>query len=363
VNALLPPRDLQHPHVRDARGLGDLPQAHAAGVRTDDRSAPVDVGTRTARRSAPHSGQRISCHVLDLVGKTRDEKPRDVLRRDVSLAAVLKEFVGDLLKWHKPNAMPESVTDRCTTAHSYVFLFSKKPRYWFDADAIAEPAAWERWGDQTVPKHEGTPTASGWVKPNTKKALLAEYGDVSNHRLASTTQNNHSRDLGRETGNGMKNPRSVWTIPTRGFPGAHFATWPETLAERIVKAGCPEWVCGTCGVPRMRLVVSEYEHLATRSASAKNLQPDIRRVPGDRGGIGAQPVTANKHVTTVGWSDCGHGDYTPGVILDPFGGSGTTALVARRHGRRSILVELNESYAAMAAERSQQLSLLAEVNE
>ena len=68
--------------------------------------------------------------------------------------------------------MPESATDRCTTAHSYVFLLSKSARYHFDAEAIAEPAAWERWGDQTVPKYEGTETASGWMKPRSKADLL-----------------------------------------------------------------------------------------------------------------------------------------------------------------------------------------------
>lgn len=248
-------------------------------------------------------------------------KPKDLMLQPFMLAMALRAdgwWLRQIIVWHKPNAMPESATDRCTTAHSYVFLLSKSARYHFDADAIAEPAAWERWGDQTVPKHEGTDTAAGWIQSKTKRELQgeqdhryeglvgqtwkprtkAEIGaagggrqapnglELERRNLVGSTFNNNPNLRG---GDGTKNPRSVWTIPTRGFPGAHFATWPEALVERILKAGCPEG--GTC--------------------------------------------------------------------LDPFFGSGTTGVVARRHGRRTVGIELNVDYCRMAAERLQQLSLLA----
>lgn len=219
-------------------------------------------------------------------------KPKDLIGAPWMLAFALRAdgwWLRQCIPWHKPNAMPESATDRCTTAHSYVFLLSKSARYFFDADAIAEPASWERWGDQTVPKHEGTDTAAGWIQPKTKAELVARGGRTTNGQKPRTDER-RGFDNRLERVDGMKNPRSVWTIPTRGFPGAHFATWPEALAERIIKAGCPEG----------------------------------------------------------------------GTVLDPFGGSGTTGLVARKLDRRSILIELSETYAAMAAERLSQLSLLAE---
>lgn len=259
---------------------------------------------------------------------TRDTglKPKDLLGQPWMLAFALRAdgwWLRQSIIWHKPNAMPESATDRCTTNHSYVFLFSKQARYHFDADAIAEPAEWARWGDQTVPKYEGTETATGWMQPKTKAELQQiktkkpdgwathEGGHGSFHRdgrekgeraYVNVARGNavgrEESGVGRamplradraDRADGLKNARSVWTIPTQGYPDAHFATWPEALAERIIKAGCPEG----------------------------------------------------------------------GTVLDPFMGSGTTALVARRLGRRSIGIELNASYAEMAARRLQQLSLLA----
>jgi DNA modification methylase len=139
--------------------------------------------------------------------------------------------------WAKPNAMPESAKDRCTTAHSYVFQLSRSARYFFDGDAISEPAAWERWGDQTVPKHEGTETAAGWIQPKTKNELAAEFdhrraglvgqkwkdtGRVTNGRR-ERTEDVRGFDNRLERADGLKHPRSVWTIPTQGYPEAHFA--------------------------------------------------------------------------------------------------------------------------------------------
>lgn len=251
-------------------------------------------------------------------------KPKDLLGQPWMLAFALRAdgwWLRQCIVWHKPNAMPESATDRCTTAHSYVFLLSKSARYHFDAEAIAEPAEWARWGDQTVPKYEGTQTATGWMQPRTKDELQAiktkkpdgwdtgagghgsihrngrEKGETAYVNVGNRTTNGKERtdemrgfDNRLDRADGKKNPRSVWTIPTQGYSEAHFATWPEALVERIIKAGCPE----------------------------------------------------------------------NGTVLDPFMGSGTTALVARRLARKSVGIELNPDYAALAAKRLSQLSLLAE---
>jgi DNA modification methylase len=218
-------------------------------------------------------------------------KPKDLMGTPWLLAFALRAdgwWLRQAIIWHKPNAMPESATDRCTTAHSYVFLLSKSARYHFDAEAIAEPAEWARWGDQTTPKYEGTATSTGWMQPKTKAELVARGGRTTNGQKGRTDERRgFDNRLDRE--DGKKNPRSVWTIPTQGYPEAHFATWPEALVERIIKAGCP----------------------------------------------------------------------ADGTVLDPFMGSGTTALVARRLGRRSVGIELNPEYARLAAKRLSQLSLLA----
>ena len=112
--------------------------------------------------------------------------------------------------WHKPNPMPESVTDRSTKSHEYIFLMSKRQRYFYDAAAIAEDAKWERWGNQTENKtHIGT------------------AGHLGNKTIAELPIKD------------SKNRRSVWTVPTAPFPGAHFATFPPKLIEPCILAGCP----------------------------------------------------------------------------------------------------------------------------
>jgi DNA modification methylase len=207
--------------------------------------------------------------------------------------------------WAKPNPMPESVTDRPTKAHEYVFLLTKKARYWFDQEAVRE---------------------------------LAEYGRRIQGAFRSGSQNGdgHRSVEGSVTGSDPaagRNVRSVWEIATQPYAEAHFATFPKELARRCILAGCPEWVCRMCGKPRERIVERT----------------------GGTTGSGMDTYV----VSTLGWSDCGHHDYRPGIVLDPFMGSGTTALVAREQARHAIGIELNPEYARLAARRLQQLSLLA----
>ncbi len=263
-------------------------------------------------------------------------KPKDLLLQPFMLAMALRAdgwYLRQVIVWAKSNAMPESVRDRCTTAHSYVLLLSKSPRYFFDADAIAEPAEWAAWGAQT----------------DLKRGMNGSTGARGTAMGFDTYGRQRIKEM--QGGEGSKNARSVWTVPTSGYPGAHFATFPEKLVERMLLAGCPERVCGTCGKPRERIVERGESTWDARKSNGAPMRYGYSQAESAHVG--------RADTETVGWSDCGHDNSQPGVILDPFLGSGTTALVARRHGRRTIGVELNESYAAMAAERLQQLSLLA----
>lgn len=151
--------------------------------------------------------------------------------------------------WHKPNPMPESVRDRCTKAHEYIFLLSKSQKYYFDAKAIEEPAVCDRMRGPALHPDEKSTNGNGGL----------------------------SRREPQET----RNRRSVWTVTTKPFKGAHFATFPPDLIEPCILAGCP-----------------------------------------------------------VG-----------GTVLDPFGGSGTTAGVALKHGRSAVLCELNQGYANLMPQR------------
>lgn len=234
-------------------------------------------------------------------------------------------YLRSCVIWAKPNPLPESVTDRPTTAHEYVFLLAKQPRYYYDAEAVREPSEWSRWGDQTVPKYEGTATGTGWMQPRSRDDLA--------------------------TMPGSRNLRTVWTIPTEPYPDAHFATYPQELVRRCLLAGCPERVCRECGKPSERIVDIGYANPGNRTTNGPRSLEQRHESPGF-----AQRL--ERRATTADWTDCGHDSWRPGVVLDPFLGSGTTALVARNHGRHAVGIELNEEYCRLAARRLAQQSLL-----
>jgi DNA modification methylase len=261
--------------------------------------------------------------------------------------------------WGKPNPMPESVTDRPTKAHEYVFLLTRSPRYFFDQEAVREDAL--RAG--TIPGGDNSRGAGAFgVKP---------HGPFNGEVPAG------------------RNVRSVWEIATQPYPEAHFATFPEALPERCIKAGTSErGCCPECGAPWVR----EVERVLVGGHAVPNARPmtDATRVE-----PGRKHTSGSYDVATLGWRPscaCDKGDTdvanndslpvsakvvstaqvvdgsdgrrdcfspAPCVVLDPFMGSGTTALVARRLGRKSIGIELNPSYAELCARRLQQLSLFA----
>ena len=150
--------------------------------------------------------------------------------------------------WHKPNPMPESVRDRCTKSHEYIFLLSKSKKYYYDNEVIKEDSI-------------------SIVKKRTRKVGMGVGSNIGTKGSAGN--------------NGKRNKRSVWTVTTKPFKGAHFAVFPMDLIEPCVLAGCPEG----------------------------------------------------------------------GTVLDPFGGSGTTGLVAQNNNRNAILLELNPEYIEIAESR------------
>jgi DNA modification methylase len=192
-------------------------------------------------------------------------KPKDLIGIPWRVAFALQAdgwWLRQDIIWAKPNPMPESVTDRCTKAHEYVFLLSKSERYWFDAAAIAEPSI--------------DPESLNGRSSQRGKDKFVQHDEDG---MARTRKGFQAIEVGKKYE--TRNRRSVWTITTQPFPEAHFATFPPELPELCIKAGCP-----------------------------------------------------------VG-----------GTVLDPFGGAGTTGLVADRLGRNAILIELNPQYADMAERR------------
>jgi DNA modification methylase len=152
-------------------------------------------------------------------------------------------YIRQELIWNKPNPMPESVTDRCTKCHESIFLFSKLPQYYFDYKAILEPAAYDGRRDTRM---KGSPK-------------YVDNGKGAGVNLAAARE--HERWPNQRDGMPLRNKRSVWTVPTRSFRAAHFATYPEALIIDCIKAGCPEggvvldpfFGAGTTGVVARKL--------------------------------------------------------------------------------------------------------------
>ena len=254
--------------------------------------------------------------------------------------------------WHKPNPMPESVRDRPTKSHEYMFLLSKSKRYYWDQEAVREPNA--------NPSRTNYTSGRGRIDGD---AFRCASGD--NHRGLGAT----GRPIDEYAGNG-RNIRSVWTISTRPYSGAHFAVFPPDLVEPCIKAGSSErGCCPKCGAPWERVVEKESTIDTGRLQYNRNIgQQQRQSVPrGVRKGDGGYDSPS---ITTTGWrptcdcpgldgdspgSDCADDDNWPTVpcrVLDPFGGSGTVAQVAIEQGRVPVCCELNWDYIGLAQERT-----------
>ena len=270
-------------------------------------------------------------------------KPKDLIGIPWRVAFALQEdgwYLRQEIIWHKPNPMPESVTDRCTKSHEQIFLLAKSVRYYFDAVAIAEKAVYP--GDNRAQRSD------------TRKEVDPMCVDGGSR---SRTGNPNGED---------RNRRSVWTVSTKPYGGAHFAVFPPDLIEPCILAGTSEHgCCPDCGTPWRRVI--EKDRKATRPGNDTKIgrASDDPDSPYERHSgtiVGNRDPQRHCTVTkTVGWEagcECGSGTQVPCVVLDPFTGSGTTAEVARKNGCHFVGCELNPEYLKLAADRFKQRSLM-----
>jgi len=266
-------------------------------------------------------------------------KPKNLVGIPWRLALALQAdgwWLRSDIIWAKPNPMPESTTDRPTTAHEHIFLLSRAARYFYDADAIREPHTRSTLSRiEYGLKHRHPPDIGVSIPP------------VDTERMGERFANPSGR-----------NARSVWTIPTFPCPEAHFATFPLELPLRCIKAGTSQkGCCPKCGKPWGRVV----ERGALEpDGHLKRLSPELLaanlRDTRDKGWsheAGFRP-NARRKTTTIGWQPgcrCNAGKPVPCVVLDPFAGAGTTGIACKVLGRKFIGIELNKEYAEMARRR------------
>ena len=243
--------------------------------------------------------------------------------------------------WHKPNPMPESVTDRCTKAHEYIFLLSKNARYYYDAEAIAE---------QSV--------TLGLKVGGIGKSWHDHKDDLIRGDRKTTPGSNGQHQA---FANG-RNRRSVWTCATKPYPEAHFATFPPDLIIPCILAGTSEHgCCSECGAPWERVI--DKPKIPKEVYTQTGKPESISAIGNHKVGMGQklQNFYNQNPPKTIGWKPtckCGRElDYrlwpkpVPCTVLDPFFGSGTTGYVAESNGRRWVGIELNESYCELAKKR------------
>jgi DNA modification methylase len=236
--------------------LGDTYNAYNGGAGP---SSSLSRGSQTTERPDMPSGYGLRCKQL---------KPKDLIGIPWRVALALQADGWTLRQdiiWHKPNPMPESCKDRCTKSHEYLFLLAKRESYYFNSDAMQEPAAY---AGQS--RGDGRRYANGRVTIPPGQVDKGGQTGLSHCKVYDT-----------------RNRRSVWSIKPATANAKHFAVFPEDLVEPCISAGCPEG----------------------------------------------------------------------GTVLDPFMGSGTTGIVAQRHGRKFIGIELNEEYLEFAASRFRQRML------
>jgi len=229
----------------------------ARRVLKDDGTLWVNIGDsyaaqakdrtpeQAAKNSTINGGKFTQMQVLKQINKiTGDLKPKDLIGIPWMLAFALRAdgwYLRQDIIWHKPNPMPESVTDRCTKSHEYIFLLSKNKKYYFDADAIKVDA-----------KNPQDDVRRKMQQKSSNKSMPNEFVNGVRPVKSGNKQRKQGIDRGCPEDNssnvcssvpweGVKaNKRSVWSITTKPFKEAHFATFPEDLVVDCIKAGCPE---------------------------------------------------------------------------------------------------------------------------
>ena len=229
--------------------------------------------------------------------------------------------VRNVVRWCRPNPPVGALGDKFRPATTDLVVACHSAQRYFDLDAVrtARPELVITNGGNMDPRNQRDDDWHRGQKP--------EGGGVVNAAGAP--------------------PLDWWEIPTEPYPGAHYATWPQALCVVPIKAMCPEKVCTACGQPSRRIVDTTWI-----AANGKEVHEVWSSAIGDGKGAHSHKKTgATTTTTTTGWTDCGHDAWRPGVVLDPFAGSGTTLAVAHGHGRSAIGIDLDERNRDLALER------------
>jgi DNA modification methylase len=295
----------------------------------------------------------------------RTLKPKDLLGLPFRVVLMLQEvgwWFRSTVIWHKPNPAPESVRDRPTNAHEYLFLLSKRRRYYYDVVAGREPfadATHRRLEQASFHSQEGGPKDGLNPNRSQRRSLenLKRKQDAAAAAGAPATQRRMTGFNARweqSEANGSapadRNLRSVWTIAPEPFKEAHFAVFPRRLVQPCIRVGTSErGCCPDCGAPWRRVTKPSERYARLLGKGYHGHEADAER--GRHQGSGDRDAV--RDLETLAWEPtCSHEEEPiPAVVLDPFCGSGTTGVVAVQEGRRFLGFELSPTFVEMAERR------------
>jgi DNA modification methylase len=250
-------------------------------------------------------------------------KPKDLCLIPFRVAIAAQDdgwWMRQVIIWHKTNPMPEAVKDRCTTGHEYILMLTKSKNYYWDQEGIKEKGV--------------TPAGTKGAKGSKER---------------SSIEGVNSRPPKYKVYDGKRNPRTVWTISTKPFRGAHFAVFPPELPDKCIRAATsPHGACAECGAPWKRVV----KKAGTRKTHGDNKVAD--EAQGKHGKTSVFNTGVVPIVETVGFEPtckCNCNNVVPCKVLDPFCGSGTTILVANQLGRYGKGYDISNEYLDIARRR------------
>lgn len=247
----------------------------------------------------------------------------------------------NVVRWCRPNPPVGALGDKVRPATSDIIVACVSGKRYFDLDAVRGPGS----------TNTHARTARGVEsRPSSGKSADDENRGGNWSTLATIHDTNGAPPLDHwwhpdkdEFFSADTFDQDAWHIPTHGYPGSHYATWPPALLKTPILSMCPQRVCTTCGRPSERIA---------HTTNAVGLGTIRSRQPGHERALLSTHVPDCSERVTAGWTDCGHGGtWRQGVVLDPFAGSGTTMLVAHGHARSSIGIDLDARNADLARER------------
>jgi len=311
---------------------------------------------RTRLKKAKGFGRYYPCFDIEIRKRRRGHHNQkddfEILRiiktRGISYEITIEEphifILPDGTLTHNSNAMPESCKDRLSKKWEYIFLLTKSKKYYFNLDAIREPISEESFARYLGQKKPPQPIKEIWKVNNPKQWFFK----IRHLKVLERDKNKLINIL-------KKNPGDVWLMNTKPFPEAHFSVFPPELPERCILAGCPDKVCKKCGTPHLTQIHGGYKDAFNIRVRDMKTKPEkwgkLYRASKEE----IEKYDEKSYVSPIKEKvifscDCNAG-FEPGIVLDPFCGSGTTLVVAKRLGRKYIGIDIKPEYVEMSKRR------------